>query len=114
MKEKVTTAEGRLSIPLNDLHHQSLTKEPCNDYHDPRNNIVPEFGNKQFYPMYKAPLLPDAAIIDKGLDKVTKSRGAMDNKSAHNNNKGENYTNSNKTKMVTVTDLIIIYLLKRT
>ena len=29
--------------------------------------------------MYNAPLLPDAAIIDKGLDKVTKSRGAMDN-----------------------------------
>ena len=28
MKEKVTTAEGRLSIPLNDLHHQSFTKDP--------------------------------------------------------------------------------------
>ena len=66
MKEKVTTAEGQ-SIPLNDLHHQSFTKEPRNDYHDLRNNIIPEFCNAQFYSMY---------IIDNGLNKDTKSRGA--------------------------------------
>ena len=64
--------------------------------------------------MYKAPLLPDATIIDKGLDKVTKSRGAIDNKSTHNNIKGKITLIHIKTKMVTVTDLIIMYLLNRT
>ena len=76
MKEKVTTAEGQ-SIPCNDLHHQSFTQEPRNYYHEPRNNLVPKFCNKQFDSMYNAPLLPDAAIIDNGLAKITKSRGKI-------------------------------------
>ena len=42
--------------------------------------------NKHVDTMYNEPWLPDAAVIDNGLAKDTRSRGAMDNKSAHNNN----------------------------
>ena len=64
--------------------------------------------------MNKAHSLPDAAIIDKGFDKVTKSRGAMDKKFTHDNIKGKITLIHMTTKVVTVTDLITIYLLNRT